>query len=119
VTKREHSPVTRSFFFEPEHRKGADNQPQCFTILWQQDDINALQVLNTAKKWINAVPIRGSLVVKCVDFVLHSTSPDRCTVSATSLHVGQVRGVSSHWVVHPTLIACAKTTYSDLQCIVP
>jgi hypothetical protein len=34
--------------------------------LWQQDDVDALQVLNTAGKWINAVPIPGSLVVKWV-----------------------------------------------------
>ncbi|KAN0105577.1 hypothetical protein V8E52_010871 [Russula decolorans] len=39
----------------------------CFTILWQQDDVNALQVLNTAGKWINAVPIPGSLVVNLGD----------------------------------------------------
>ena len=37
---------------------------QCFTILWQQDEVSALQVLNTAGKWINAVPIPGALVVK-------------------------------------------------------
>ncbi|KAH9968370.1 Clavaminate synthase-like protein [Lactifluus volemus] len=40
---------------------------QCFTILWQQDDINALQVLNTAGKWVNAVPIPGSLVINLGD----------------------------------------------------
>jgi isopenicillin N synthase-like dioxygenase len=39
-------------------------EPQCFTILWQQNGINALQVLNTAAKWINVVPIPGTLVVK-------------------------------------------------------
>jgi len=40
---------------------------QCFTILWQQDEINALQVLNAAGKWVDAVPIRGSLVVNLGD----------------------------------------------------
>ncbi|KAH9171670.1 2OG-Fe-II oxygenase [Lactarius sanguifluus] len=39
----------------------------CFTILWQQDEISALQVLNTAGKWIHAVPIPGSLVVNLGD----------------------------------------------------
>ncbi|KAI0265540.1 2OG-Fe-II oxygenase [Gloeopeniophorella convolvens] len=39
----------------------------CFTILWQQDGISALQVLSTAGRWINAVPIPGSLVVNLGD----------------------------------------------------
>ncbi|KAN0130621.1 hypothetical protein V8E53_011514 [Lactarius tabidus] len=39
----------------------------CFTILWQQDEISALQVLNTAGKWVNAVPIPGALVVNLGD----------------------------------------------------
>ncbi|KAI0292652.1 Clavaminate synthase-like protein [Multifurca ochricompacta] len=45
----------------------ADGDTQCFTILWQQDDIEALQVLNTAGKWVDAVPIPGSLVVNIGD----------------------------------------------------
>ena len=36
---------------------------QCFTILWQ-DTVPALQVLNKAGKWIDAVPIEGTFVVK-------------------------------------------------------
>ena len=45
----------------------ADNvDTQCFTILWQQDDVQALQVLNANGKWVNAVPIPGTLVVKYV-----------------------------------------------------
>ncbi|KAH9066131.1 2OG-Fe-II oxygenase [Lactarius deliciosus] len=39
----------------------------CFTILWQQDEISALQVLNAAGKWIHAIPIPGSLVVNLGD----------------------------------------------------
>jgi len=46
---------------------GSHTDYECFTILWQQDDVNALQVLNTAGKWINAVPIPGSLVVNLGD----------------------------------------------------
>jgi len=46
---------------------GSHTDYECFTILWQQDDINALQVLNTAGKWIDAVPIPGSLVVNLGD----------------------------------------------------
>ena len=40
--------------------------PQCFTILWQQPEIQALQVLNSKKQWINATPIPGTLVIKYV-----------------------------------------------------
>ena len=36
---------------------------QCFTILWQ-DAVGALQVQNTNGKWIDAVPIPGTLVLK-------------------------------------------------------
>ena len=36
---------------------------QCFTILWQ-DDVPALQVLNTRGNWIDAIPIPGTFVVK-------------------------------------------------------
>lgn len=39
---------------------------QCFTILWQQPGIQALQVLNSKQQWINATPIPGTLVVKYV-----------------------------------------------------
>jgi isopenicillin N synthase-like dioxygenase len=37
---------------------------QCFTILWQQPGIRALQVLNPDKQWVNAPPVPGSLVIK-------------------------------------------------------
>ena len=42
--------------------------PQCFTILYQQTNppIRALQVLNAKGEWVDAVPVRGSLVIKCV-----------------------------------------------------
>ncbi|KAI9436751.1 Clavaminate synthase-like protein [Lactarius indigo] len=46
---------------------GAHTDYECFTILWQQDEISALQVLNAAGKWIHAVPIPGSLVVNLGD----------------------------------------------------
>ena len=32
---------------------------QCFTILWQEPGIQALQVLNAQGKWIDAPPIPG------------------------------------------------------------
>ncbi|KAG8842694.1 hypothetical protein FRB91_003985, partial [Serendipita sp. 411] len=40
---------------------------QVFTILYQQDEIPALQVLNSAGKWIQAIPIHGTLVVNLGD----------------------------------------------------
>ncbi|KAI0770560.1 Clavaminate synthase-like protein [Fomes fomentarius] len=39
----------------------------CFTLLWQQDDVRALQVLNANGKWVDAVPIPGTLVVNLGD----------------------------------------------------
>lgn len=37
---------------------------QCFTILWQEPGIQALQVLNKEKQWVDAPPIPGTLVIK-------------------------------------------------------
>ncbi|KAJ8496941.1 hypothetical protein ONZ51_g827 [Trametes cubensis] len=45
---------------------GAHTDYECFTMLWQ-DDVPALQVLNNAGKWIDAVPIPGTLVVNLGD----------------------------------------------------
>ncbi|KAF8757919.1 iron ascorbate-dependent oxidoreductase family [Rhizoctonia solani] len=39
---------------------------QCFTILWQ-DEISALQVLNTSGQWIDAKPIPGTFVINIAD----------------------------------------------------
>ncbi|KAF8993502.1 2OG-Fe(II) oxygenase [Cyathus striatus] len=46
---------------------GAHTDWECFTILWQEPDIQALQVLNTDKQWINAPPIPGTLVINLGD----------------------------------------------------
>ncbi|KAL4070393.1 hypothetical protein J3A83DRAFT_4372574 [Scleroderma citrinum] len=43
---------------------GAHTDFRCFTILWQQPDVQALQILNSEKQWINAPPIPGTLVIK-------------------------------------------------------
>ncbi|KAJ7599888.1 hypothetical protein C8J56DRAFT_909046 [Mycena floridula] len=46
---------------------GAHTDWECFTILWQEPDIQALQVLNAQKEWINAPPIPGTLVINLGD----------------------------------------------------
>ncbi|PPQ78729.1 hypothetical protein CVT25_010732 [Psilocybe cyanescens] len=46
---------------------GAHTDWECFTILWQEPGIQALQVLNSEKKWINAPPIPGTLVINLGD----------------------------------------------------
>ncbi|KAF8272609.1 2OG-Fe(II) oxygenase [Lactarius quietus] len=40
---------------------------QCFTILWQQPGIQALQVRNTSGEWIDAPPMPGTLVINLGD----------------------------------------------------
>jgi isopenicillin N synthase-like dioxygenase len=47
---------------------GAHTDWECFTILWQQPDIQALQVLSPQdKKWIGAPPVEGTLVINLGD----------------------------------------------------
>ncbi|KAL5482369.1 hypothetical protein ACEPAI_8963 [Sanghuangporus weigelae] len=46
---------------------GAHTDFECFTILWQEPGIEALQVLNANKEWVNATPIPGTLVINIGD----------------------------------------------------
>ncbi|CAA7261551.1 unnamed protein product [Cyclocybe aegerita] len=46
---------------------GAHTDWECFTILWQEPKIQALQVLNSEKQWIDAPPIPGTLVINLGD----------------------------------------------------
>ncbi|KAJ3558398.1 hypothetical protein NM688_g949 [Phlebia brevispora] len=46
---------------------GAHTDWECFTILWQEPGIQALQVLNREEQWINAPPIPGTLVINLGD----------------------------------------------------
>jgi isopenicillin N synthase-like dioxygenase len=40
---------------------------ECFTILWQQPGMQALQVRNTRDEWVDAPPIPGTLVINLGD----------------------------------------------------
>lgn len=46
---------------------GAHTDWECFTILWQEPGIQALQVLNTSQEWIDAPPTEGTLVINLGD----------------------------------------------------
>ncbi|KAK7042698.1 Clavaminate synthase-like protein [Favolaschia claudopus] len=53
---------------------GAHTDWECFTILWQQPGIQALQVLNSSKEWIDAPSIEGTLVINLGDELARWTS---------------------------------------------
>ncbi|KAI6156063.1 hypothetical protein EDD17DRAFT_1764696 [Pisolithus thermaeus] len=53
---------------------GAHSDFECFTILWQEPGVQALQVLNSEKKWINAPPIPGTLVINISDLLSRWTN---------------------------------------------
>ncbi|KAG2054166.1 Clavaminate synthase-like protein [Suillus hirtellus] len=46
---------------------GAHTDFVCFTILWQQMGLEALQVLNSREQWINVPPLAGTLVINLGD----------------------------------------------------
>ncbi|EKM49812.1 uncharacterized protein PHACADRAFT_106367 [Phanerochaete carnosa HHB-10118-sp] len=46
---------------------GAHTDWECFTILWQEPDIQALQVLNSKVQWVDAPPVPGTFVVNIAD----------------------------------------------------
>ncbi|KAH7885002.1 hypothetical protein F5I97DRAFT_1928422 [Phlebopus sp. FC_14] len=60
---------------------GAHTDFECFTILWQQPGIQALQVMNSKKQWINAPPVPGTLVINIGDqFALWTNDVFKSTV---------------------------------------
>ncbi|KII91030.1 hypothetical protein PLICRDRAFT_39627 [Plicaturopsis crispa FD-325 SS-3] len=46
---------------------GAHTDWECFTVLWQEPGIQALQILNPDNEWIDAPPIPGTLVINLGD----------------------------------------------------
>ncbi|KIK16931.1 hypothetical protein PISMIDRAFT_15489 [Pisolithus microcarpus 441] len=53
---------------------GAHSDFECFSILWQEPGIQALQILNSEKEWINATPIPGTLVINIGDLLSRWTN---------------------------------------------
>ncbi|THH06142.1 hypothetical protein EW145_g4287 [Phellinidium pouzarii] len=72
---RESASIMRILHYPPQHGPyndkvlgiGAHTDMQCFTILWQEPGIDALQVLNADNRWVNATPIPGTLVINIGD----------------------------------------------------
>ncbi|KAF8900041.1 hypothetical protein CPB85DRAFT_1326496 [Mucidula mucida] len=58
--------IMRLLHYPPQNASSADEDGKCFTILWQ-DTVPALQVMNADGKWIDAVPISGTLVLNLGD----------------------------------------------------
>ncbi|KIJ59069.1 hypothetical protein HYDPIDRAFT_118899 [Hydnomerulius pinastri MD-312] len=65
---------------------------ECFTILWQQPGITALQVRNSEKRWIDAIPIDGTLVINIADqLALWTNDVFKSTVHRAMNKSGQER----------------------------
>ncbi|KAG1822685.1 uncharacterized protein BJ212DRAFT_1444963 [Suillus subaureus] len=81
--KTKNSAATMNVLYYPPQTGPADDRivgigahtECCFTILWQQPGIQALQVLNSQKQWIAVPPINGTLVinVRFLDDIFKST----------------------------------------------
>ncbi|KAH6912598.1 2OG-Fe(II) oxygenase [Coprinopsis sp. MPI-PUGE-AT-0042] len=74
--KTRHSAALMKLLHYPPQTKGGDEKVmgigahtdwECFTILWQQPGIEALQVLNSSKDWIKVPAIPGTLVINLGD----------------------------------------------------
>lgn len=79
------------------------NIGQCFTILWQQTGLEALQVLNSREEWINVPPLPGTLVIKygffacLLNIFIDLVTNTGLLVLEISLRVGQVRRPHCPW----------------------
>ncbi|KAI5981690.1 hypothetical protein F5J12DRAFT_878989 [Pisolithus orientalis] len=80
--KNENPPTMRGHHYPPQtgceddyaFGINAHSDFECFTILWQEPGIQALQVLNSDKQWINAPPIPGTLVINIGDLLARWTN---------------------------------------------
>ncbi|KAI6140641.1 hypothetical protein BKA82DRAFT_1004487 [Pisolithus tinctorius] len=80
--KLRHNPMMRGLHYPPQTGPederimgiGAHSDFQCFTILWQEPGIQALQILNSEKQWINATPVPGTLVINIADLLSRWTN---------------------------------------------
>ncbi|KAI5984803.1 hypothetical protein F5J12DRAFT_899193 [Pisolithus orientalis] len=77
-----HNPMMRGLHYPPQTGPederimgiGAHSDFECFTILWQEPGIQALQILNSEKQWINATPVPGTLVINIADLLSRWTN---------------------------------------------
>ncbi|KAI6123630.1 hypothetical protein EDD16DRAFT_630190 [Pisolithus croceorrhizus] len=80
--KLKRCPVMRGLHYPPQTGPeddrivgiGAHADFECFTILWQEPGVQALQVLNSKNQWINATPIPGTLVINIGDLLSRWTN---------------------------------------------
>ncbi|KAI5988338.1 hypothetical protein EDD15DRAFT_2531711 [Pisolithus albus] len=80
--KLQHCQIMRGLHYPPQTGPeddriigfGVHSDFECFTILWQEPGIQALQVLNSEEKWINATPIPGTLVINIGDLLSRWTN---------------------------------------------
>ncbi|KAI6144537.1 hypothetical protein BKA82DRAFT_4172616 [Pisolithus tinctorius] len=80
--KLKRDPIMRGLHYPPQTGSeddrivgiGAHSDFECFTILWQEPGVQALQILNSEKQWINATPIPGTLVINIGDLLSRWTN---------------------------------------------
>lgn len=122
--KLQHCQIMRGLHYPPQTGPeddriigfGAHSDFECFTILWQEPGIQALQVLNSEKKWINATPIPGTLVINIGDLLSRWTNDIfRSTVHRVINRSGVCRysiplffGLDTHVEVEP-LPSCVSS----------
>ncbi|KAI6039637.1 hypothetical protein EDC04DRAFT_2894981 [Pisolithus marmoratus] len=114
--KNKSLPTMRGHHYPPQSPEGdcvvginAHSDFECFTILWQELGIQALQVLNSEKQWIDAPPIPGTLVINIGDLLARWTNDmfrstvhrviNRSNVSRYS--IAMFAGVDPHVLIEP------------------
>jgi isopenicillin N synthase-like dioxygenase len=103
-------------FDETRMGNGAHTDHECFTILRQDDDIQALQVRNRGGEWIDAPPLPGSYVVNIGDLMARWTNG---AFASTHHRVANLSGRSRYSI--PCFIGPNADTLVDAlpSCISP